>query len=193
MVNPALCQFNNYRSVRFNLDNFALPVVGTKKKNTIYTNYLEGLKGTQQLTLKQPQPTYGYDHAVQWGFYIFASNDEGLFFANKYKKEFEPLDQLVFPRQIAVSNDRLFLLGLDRDRITYSVDLMGEWANGTFLEDAVFIPADYGLCFADHPDNPGGAEGQNFYPAESPGTSPEEVQHGDIQIRKRLLPLRFPS
>ena len=146
MVNPALCQFNNYRSVRFNLDNFALPVVGTKKKNTIYTNYLEGLKGTQQLTLKQPQPTYGYDHAVQWGFYIFASNDEGLFFANKYKKEFEPLDQLVFPRQIAVSNDRLFLLGLDRDRITYSVDLMGEWANGTFLEDAVFIPADYGLC-----------------------------------------------
>ena len=146
MVNPASCQFANYRSVRFNLDNFALPVVGTKKKNTIYTSYLEGLKGTRKLTLSQPQPTYGYDHAVQWGHYIFASNHEGLFYANKYQKEFEVLDQLVIPQKIAVVNERLFMLGVDRDRITYSVNLKGEWVNGTFLESAVFIPADYGIC-----------------------------------------------
>lgn len=146
MVNPASCQFTNYRSVRFNLDNFALPVVGTKKKNTIYTSYLEGLKGTSQLSLLEPQETYGYDHAVIWSLYIFASNDRGLFFANKYKKEFEPLDQLVFPEKIVVVNDRLFLLGADRDRITYSVDLMGEWSNGKILEDAIFLPAEYGTC-----------------------------------------------
>jgi hypothetical protein len=128
------------------LDNFALPVVGTKKKNTIYTSYLEGLKGTSQLSFKEPQQTYGYEHAVIWSLYIFASNRDGLFYANKYKKEFQPLDQLVFPAKLAVVNDRLFLLGADRDRITYSVDLMSEWSNGTFLEDAVFLPAEYGLC-----------------------------------------------
>ena len=146
MVNPASCQFNNYRSVRFNLDNFALPVVGTKKKNTIYTSYLEGLKGTSQLSLIEPQQTYGYEHAVIWSYYIFASNRSGLFFANKYKKEFEPLDQLVFPAKLAVVNDRLFLLGADRDRISYSVDLVGEWSNGNIIQDAVFIPMEYGLC-----------------------------------------------
>ncbi|MBO5229506.1 MAG: hypothetical protein J6B20_01785 [Clostridia bacterium] len=147
MVNPESCRFTNYRSVRFNLDNFALPVVVTKKKNTIYTSYLEGLKGTKQLSLLEPQPTYGYDHAVQWSLYIFASNQEGLYYANKYEQKFTILDQLVFPKQIAVVNDRLFMLGVNRDRITYSVDLMGEWANGSFLESAVFIPADYGLCW----------------------------------------------
>ena len=146
MVNPASCQFTNYRSVRFNLDSFALPVVGTKKKNTIYTSYLEGLKGTSQLSLDEPPETYGYDHAVIWGLYIFASNKDGLFYANKYKKEFEPLDQLVFPTKLAVYNDRLFLLGADRDRISYSVDLMGEWSNANILEDAIFIPAEYGIC-----------------------------------------------
>lgn len=146
MVNPASCQFTNYRSVRFNLDNFALPVVGTKKKNTIYTSYLGGLKGTSQLSLLKPQETYGYEHAVVWSLYIFASNRDGLFYANKYKKEFEPLEQLVSPTKLAVVNDRLFLLGADRDRITYSVDLMSEWSNANILEDAIFLPAEYGLC-----------------------------------------------
>lgn len=146
MVNPASCQFTNYRSVRFNLDNFALPVVGTKKKNTIYTSYLEGLKGTSQLSLQKPQETYGYEHAVIWSLYIFASNQDGLFYANKYKKEFEPLEQLVSPTKLAVVNDRLFMLGADRDRITYSVDLMGEWSNAQILEDAIFLPAEYGQC-----------------------------------------------
>lgn len=146
MVNPASCRFTNYRSVRFNLDNFALPVVVTKKKNTIYTNYLEGLKGTKQLSVIEPKETYGYEHAVHWGFYIFASNPDGLFYANKYDKEFSALDELVSPTDLAIVNDRVFMLGANRDRITYSVDLMGEWANGTFLDDAIFLPADYGQC-----------------------------------------------
>ena len=146
MVNPVSCQFTNYHSVRFNLDNFALPVVGTKKKNTIYTSFLEGLKGTSKLSLDEPQQTYGYDHAVIWNRYIFASNSDGLFYANKYQKVFEPLDQLVIPTKLAVVNDRLFLLSVDRDRITYSVDLMGDWKNSTFLEDAIFLPAEYGIC-----------------------------------------------
>ena len=60
MVNPASCRFTNYRSVRFNLDNFALPVVVTKKKNTIYTNYLEGLKGTKQLSVIEPKTKAGH-------------------------------------------------------------------------------------------------------------------------------------
>jgi len=146
MVNPASCQFTNYRSVRFNLDSFALPVAVSKKKNTIYTNQLEGLKGTSQLTLVEPKQTYGYDHAVVWGPFIFASNNEGLFYANKYKKEFQVLEQTVFPPAIEVVNNRLFLLGLDRDRITYSVDLMGEWASGSFLENALYLPASHGAC-----------------------------------------------
>lgn len=146
MVNPALCRFTNYRSVRFNLDSFALPVAVSKKKNTIYTNQLEGLKGTNQLTLVEPKTTYGYKNAVVWGPFIFASNDEGLFYANKYKKEFKILDQNVFPPAIEVVNNRLFLVGLDRDRITYSVDLMGEWGEGTFLESALYLPAIHGAC-----------------------------------------------
>ena len=146
MVNPASCQFTNYRSVRFNLDNFALPVVVTKKKNTIYTNYLAGLKGTTQLSLIEPKETYGYEHAVHWGFYIFATNSDGVFYANKYEKVFSPLDELVSPTDLAIVGNRIFMLGASRDRITYSVDLAGEWSNGKFSEGAVFLPADYGQC-----------------------------------------------
>lgn len=148
MVNPASCQFANYRSVRFNLDNFALPVVVTKKKNTIYTNHLEGLKGTkhQLLSLGEPQPTYGYEHVATWGIFIFASNQSGLYFARNYQMQFEILDQLVAPSQIAVANHRLFLVAKNRDRITASVDLRGTWGNGTFLQEGIFIPSDYGLC-----------------------------------------------
>ena len=147
MVNPASCQFVNYRSVRFNLDNFALPVVVSKKKNTIYTHYLEGLKGTkhQLLSLGEPQPTYGYEHVAKWGIFIFASNQEGLYFARDWQMKFEVLDQLVMPAQLAVANNRLFLVAAKRDRVAISVDLRGEWSNGNFMETGIIIPADYGL------------------------------------------------
>ncbi len=150
MVNPASCQFANYRSVRFNLDNFALPVVVTKKKNTIYTNYLAGLKGTkhQLLSLGEPQPTYGYDHAVQWSNWIFASNNEGVFAARIYSLDlvFQPVEQAVFPKKLAVVNNRLFMISENRKRIVYSVDLRGTWANGSFLDNAIQLPVSYGLC-----------------------------------------------
>ncbi|MCQ2382208.1 MAG: hypothetical protein MJ054_02785, partial [Clostridia bacterium] len=111
MVNPASCRFANYRSVRFSLDNFALPVVVKKKKNSIYTDYLVGLKGTknQLVTLGEPQPTYGFEHVTQWGHYIFASDDErGLWYSSDLNLDFKPLQELVYPRQLAVVGDRLY-------------------------------------------------------------------------------------
>ncbi len=149
MVNPASCQFVNYRSVRFNLDNFALPVVVKKKKNTIYTNYLVGLKGTknQLTTLGEPQPTYGFQHVTRWGHDIFAADDErGLYYSDDTNLEFHPLEELVYPRQLAVVGDRLFLISQTQERIVYSVDLKSEWSAGNFLEGFVYLPADYGLC-----------------------------------------------
>lgn len=149
MVNPASCRFANYRSVRFNLDNFALPVVVKKKKNTIYTNYLVGLKGTknQLTTLGEPQPTYGFQHVTRWGHDIFAADDErGLYYSDETNLEFHPLEELVYPRQLAVVGDRLFLISQTQERIVYSVDLKSEWSAGNFLEGFVYLPADYGLC-----------------------------------------------
>ncbi len=149
MVNPASCQFINYRSVRFNLDNFALPVVVKKKKNTMYTNHISGLKGTKnQLTsLGEPQPTYGYDHVTQWGHYIFAaSDDSGLFYASDLDMEFHPLEELVYPKQIAVVGDRLFMVSQNQERIVYSVDLKSEWTPTNFLDNSIYLPVNYGLC-----------------------------------------------
>ena len=148
MVSPASCRFNNQRSVRFNLDNFALPVVVSKKKNTIYTNYLSGVKGTKnQLTsIDEPPQTYGYDHVTQWGHYIFASNNQGLFYSYDYRIEFQSLEPVVFPKQLAVVGDRLFLISENQKRIVYSVDLKGEWETMSFLEGFIYLPANYGLC-----------------------------------------------
>jgi len=149
MVNPASCQFANYRSVRFNVDNFALPVVVSQKKNTIYTNYLTNLKGTKnQLTsLGTPQSTYGYDHVTQWGHYIFASDDEhGLMYTYEYNIDFQPLEELVYPKQLAVVGDRLFLISYNQKRIVYSVDLKGEWSAKNFLDGFIYLPVSYGLC-----------------------------------------------
>ena len=149
MVNPASCQFVNYRSVRFNLDNFALPVVVKKKKNTIYTNYLSGLKGTknQLTTLGEPQPTYGYDHVTQWGHYIFASDDEnGLFYSLDYHIDFQQLEESVYPKQLAVVGDRMFLISQNQKRIVYSVDLKGEWGPMNFFGGFIYLPVNYGLC-----------------------------------------------
>lgn len=149
MVNPASCQFTNYRSVRFNLDNFALPVVVKKKKNTIYTNDLAGLKGTknQLTTLGEPEPTYGFEHVAKWGHCIFASDGErGLYYASDLNYQFHALEELVYPQQMAVVGDRLFLISQSRERIVYSVDLKGEWATGTFLDGFIYLPVNYGLC-----------------------------------------------
>ncbi len=150
MVNPASCQFTNYRSVRFNLDNFALPVVVTKKKNTIYTNYLAGLKGMkhQLLPLGEPAPTYGYDHVAEWNTYLFASNNNGLYYSNRYRLQFEPLNEAVYPKQLLVAFNRLFMISENQQRIFYSVDLRSTWGNGTFMDSAVYIPENYGLCLA---------------------------------------------
>lgn len=149
MVNPASCQFVNYRSVRFNLDNFALPVVVKKKKNTIYTSHLTGLKGTknQLASLGEPQPTYGYDHITQWGHYLFASDDEdGLFYSSDSNINFQPLEELVYPKQLAVVGDRLFMISQSQKRIVYSVDLKGEWSPMNFLDGFIYLPVNYGLC-----------------------------------------------
>ena len=149
MVNPALCQFTNYRSVRFNLDNFALPVVVKNKKNSIFTNYLVNLKGTKkQLTsLGAAQPTYGFTHLVRWGQHLFASDTtRGLYTSEVENVNFQPLETVVFPRQLAVVGNRLFLISYNRDRIVYSVDLAGEWSSGHFLEGFIYLPAHYGLC-----------------------------------------------
>lgn len=149
MVNPASCQFINYRSVRFNLDNFALPVVVKKKKNTIYTNRLTGLKGTknQLTTLGEPQPTYGFEHVTQWGHYIFAAdNQRGLCYANDVNHTFQPLEELIYPKQLAVVGDRLFLISNQQNRIVYSVDLKQEWASGSFIDGFIYLPVSYGMC-----------------------------------------------
>ncbi len=149
MVNPASCQFVNYRSVRFNLDNFALPVVARKKKNTIYTNYLVNLKGTknQLTTLGEPQPTYGFTHVTRWGHEIFAADDErGLYYSDDSNLEFQPLDELVYPKQLAVVGDRLFLISQTRERIVYSVDLKSEWSAQNFFAGFIYLPVNYGLC-----------------------------------------------
>ena len=149
MVNPASCQFINYRSVRFNLDNFALPVVVKKKKNTIYTNYLVGLKGTknQLTTLSEPEPMYGFSHVAKWGHCIFAADDErGLYYCYDYHIDFQPLEELVYPKQMAVVGDRLFLISQSKERIVYSVDLKTEWAAGSFLDGFIYLPVNYGLC-----------------------------------------------
>lgn len=150
MVNPAFCQFTNYRSVRFNLDSFALPVVVTKKKNTIYANYLSGLKGSkhQLLSMDEPLPSYGYDHVATWNNYVFASNQDGLYYANCYQLKFESLNELVFPKQLLVVFNRLFMISEHQNRIYYSVDLRNTWAKGTFMDSAVYIPDNYGLCLA---------------------------------------------
>lgn len=149
MVNPASCQFTNLRSVRFNLDNFALPVVVKPKKNSIYTNYLVGLKGTknQLMPLETPEPTYGFTHVARWGHYIFAADDErGLYYSRDLPIAFNPLEELVYPRQMAVVGDRLFLVSQTKERIVYSVDLKSEWSEGHFLEGFIYLPVNYGSC-----------------------------------------------
>ena len=149
MVNPALCQFTNYRSVRFSLDNFALPVVVKKKKNSIYTKSLVGLKGTKnQLTvLGEPQPTYGFTHVAKWGHEIFVADDtRGLYHARDNNLDFQSLEAAVYPRKMAVVGDRLFLISQTQERIVYSVDLKGEWSVGHFLEGFIYLPANYGTC-----------------------------------------------
>lgn len=150
MVNPASCQFANYRSVRFNLDNFALPVVVKKKKNTMYTNYLIGLKGTknQLTTLGEPEPMYGFTHVARWGHFIFASDAQrGLYYSSDIVIDFKPLARGVSPQQLAVANNRLFLISENRERIVYSLDLASNWdENSNFLEGYIYTPANYGLC-----------------------------------------------
>lgn len=149
MVNPASCQFTNFRSVRFNLDNFALPVVVKKKKNSLYTDYLVGLKGTknQLTTLGDPEPTYGFTHVARWGHYIFAADDtRGLYYTHDTVIDFRPLEEIVYPRQMAVVGDRLFLVSQTMERIVYSVDLKTEWGEANFLEGFIYLPSSYGSC-----------------------------------------------
>lgn len=149
MDNPASYQFTNNRSVRFALDNFALPVVVKKKKNSLYTNYLVGLKGTknQLASPDEPQPTYDFGQVVRWGHTLFAGDTtRGLYYSHDAEINFQPLETAVLPQRLAVVGNRLFVLGYNRDKIVYSVDLSGEWSSGHCLEGFVYLPADYGTC-----------------------------------------------
>ncbi len=149
MVNPASCQFANYRSVRFNLDSFALPVVVKKKKNSIYTSEIVGLQGTktQLKSVDEVQPTYGFSHVARWGHCIFAAdNTRGVYYASDSNMTFRPLDEVVFPRQLAVVGNRLFAVSSTQERIVYSVDLRNEWSSGHFFEGFIYLPASYGSC-----------------------------------------------
>ena len=150
MVNPALCQFTNQHSVRFTLDSFALPVTGTKQKNKIYTKHLSGLRGTKQQLLPAVAPVdlHGYDMLTRWGNWLFAANQDGLYYAERDILQFRMLDGTVNPRQLCAVCDRLFLISADRRRIVYSVDLTTSWlaSEGKFLSGSIFLPDNYGLC-----------------------------------------------
>lgn len=153
MVKLGSSQFTNQHSVRFNLHSFALPVTVNKKKNTIYTHYLAGLKGTTQKLLPPdaPAPTYGYQHAARWSHYVFTADEHGLYYADLDVLQFKTISQTVAPQQLGVANDRLFLVSLDRKRLIYSVKLNTEWTTDKFLTAAIFLPENYGLCVSIRP------------------------------------------
>lgn len=150
MKNRASFQFNNNTSVRFDLDSFALPVaLTTKKRNTIYTNYLSHLKGTKRKLLPEasPIPTHGYTYAARWGTWIFTADSTGIYVADENLLNFAVVDQTINPWQLCVANNRLFAIGMNRRRLIYSVNLQTNWTPATVLTGVIHIPESYGLCW----------------------------------------------
>lgn len=149
MATRALYRFNNTHSVRFNLDSFALPVTATKKKNSIYADYVSGLLATKRQLLAAPAPIekYGYLHAAKWRDIIFVSDDKGVYYRKYNQTEFyKGTAETLFPQQLLVTNDRLFIISGDRLRIVYSVPLSGGWSENSLLSAALYIPEVYGKC-----------------------------------------------
>lgn len=148
MKSPESFQFNNNTSVRFNLESFALPVVTTRKKNSIYTAYLSRLKGTKGKLLPKDPPvnTHGYDYAAYWHNWVFCADETGIYVADPNILDFKVVSQLLNPHKLCVANDRLFAIAMNRKRIIYSENLATEWVPDKLLVGAVFIPDSYGLC-----------------------------------------------
>ena len=149
MAARTLYQFNNTHSVRFNLDSFALPVAVTKKKNTIYADYVSGLQGTKRKLLPAPAPiaTHGYTYAATWNNILFVSDDQGVYYSDDDGAHFySGYAGYISPRGMLVLNDRLFLISGDRLRIVHSVPLSGGWQENKLLSAGIHLPAAYGKC-----------------------------------------------
>lgn len=149
MVAHTLFRFNNTHSVRFNLDSFALPVAVTKKKNTIYADYISGLLGTKRKLLPAPAPLdkHGYLHVAAWNEYLFVSDDHALYYGKSSELVFHrAVNGFVYPQQLLVANDRLFFISYDRKRVVYSVPLSGGWQEEALMSAGMYIPEVYGKC-----------------------------------------------
>lgn len=149
MAARTLYQFNNTRSVRFNLDSFALPVAVTKKKNTIYADYVSGLLGTKRKLLPEPAPidTHGYLYAATWNSILFVADSEKVYYSNDNGANFYRAHKgYVSAKGMLVINDRLFLISGDRLRIVHSVPLSGGWTETELLSAGIHLPTAYGKC-----------------------------------------------
>lgn len=149
MAARTLYQFNNTHSVRFNLDSFALPVAVTKKKNSIYADYISGLLGTKRKLLPEPTPIdkHGYAYAATWNSILFVADSDGVYYSSDDGVNFySGHSGYISPRGMLVLNDRLFLISGDRLRIVYSVPLSGGWQENKLLYEGIHLPTAYGKC-----------------------------------------------
>jgi hypothetical protein len=138
--------FDNYRSVKFNLDAFALPVNKvSRKKNVIYTAILSDLAGTKNKLFSKPVVNkYGYDTITWWRTYVFAANQSGIYVADQ-TLNFTAATNQVFPTKLFTAGDRVFGIDGYGKTVIYTIDLtVPSWTPPDVIEGSFFIPDGYG-------------------------------------------------
>jgi hypothetical protein len=139
-------KFENIRSVKFNLDGFAVPVIKPKSKNTIYTERVQNASAAKNtLTKAQPVNNYGYSCSTKWRNYVFAGGNNGLFVADE-SLSFVLITNYFFPTKMFVKNNRMFTINSGGGIILYSVDLTGSWNAQSVMEGVMYIPNEFGKC-----------------------------------------------
>jgi hypothetical protein len=140
-------KFVNCRSVKFNLDSFALPINKTvPKKNTIYSAVLSNLVGAKdKLSPKPAVNNYGYDITAKWRNWTFAANSNGIFAAND-TLSFQTVSNYIFPIKLLAANDRMFAIDANGKCAFHTVDLTKTWTASGAIGGSVYIPDGYGKC-----------------------------------------------
>jgi hypothetical protein len=143
-------KFKNIHSVKFNVYSFALPVnENIRKKNTIFTDKIENLKGGKySLMPNEPEANnYGYSMIAKWQDsyhkYVFGLNGNGIFYATDTSTNFMQIFSHSNLAKIIVVGNRLFTIPANSNYLRYTTDLE---TNVAFEPERIYIPADYGNC-----------------------------------------------